>query len=121
VGVSIGASFAGNFIGSEGTGCMPMWRIPRSRPEAPEPDGTADENIKAAVLALSAAVAPGGVGVAVSGVGSVAINEITSEVDSYIDNSTVTAGSVDLTADDTSQIMAFTGAASVAAASAAWA
>ncbi len=81
----------------------------------------ADENIKAAVLALSAAVAPGGVGVAVSGVGSVAINEITSEVDSYIDNSTVTAGSVDLTADDTSQIMAFTGAASVAAASAAWA
>jgi len=83
-----------------------------------------DQSIDALVVAGSAAVSGGGVGVSVSGAGAGAINMITSDVKSFIDYDTafgsrltdIDAGSVNLTAQDTSMITAVTGAASVAAA-----
>ena len=44
---------------------------------------------------------------------------IAADIQAFIENSTVMAGSVSLTADDTSRIMAFAGSGSVAAALAA--
>jgi hypothetical protein len=119
VGVSIGASFAGNFVGSELNYAGAKSYVRNSTITA---DGafvqtaTAAETIRSAVIAASVAIAPGGVGVGVSGTGVLAINMITADIKAYVDNSTITAGSVSVTADDTSQIMAFAGSASVAAA-----
>jgi hypothetical protein len=119
VGVSIGTSYAGNFIGSEYDYAGAIAYVKNSTVEADDAftqTAVSEETIKAAVVAVSAAVAPGGVGVGVSGTGVVAINAIAADIKSTVENSTINAGSVKLTADDTSQIMAFAGSASVAAA-----
>ncbi len=119
VGVSIGASFAANFIGLAGSPAGVQAYVKNSTITATgalTQTATADETIKAAVLAASVAIAAGGVGVGVSGTGVIAINMITSDIKAFIENSIITAGSVNLTADDTSQIMAFAGSATASAA-----
>jgi len=75
---------------------------------------TADETIKSYVFAGSVAIAAGGVGVGVGGSGVVAINTMAADVNAHISESShVTGKSVILTADDTSSIMAFGGAAAI--------
>jgi hypothetical protein len=117
VGVSIGGAFAMNLIGSELQRAGVQAYVKNSIVEAAGPltqTATAAETIKAAVLAGSVAIAAGGVGVGVSGTGVLAINMISADIKAFIENSDIDAGSVTLTADDTSRIMAFAGSASVA-------
>ena len=80
---------------------------------------TAEETIDAQVVAGSVAVAVGLVSGAASGVGSITENFIAPVVEAFIDGSGVTgikAGSVTVTADDTSHINAIAGAAGLSAA-----
>jgi len=76
----------------------------------------AQEIINATVLAGSVAVSAGGVGVAASGSGVSAVNKVATEVQSFSEDcAAIVAGSVALSADDTSLIKADAGAAAVAA------
>ena len=119
VGVSIGGALATNLVGSEAKHASVQAYVRNSTITAAgalTQTATAAETIKAAVLAGSVAIAPGAVGVGVSATGVLAINTINTDIKAFIDtSSTINAGSVNLTADDTSRIVAFTGAASVAA------
>ncbi len=83
-------------------------------------DAVADQDIDATVFAGAVALSGGFVGVSLSGAGASADNRIASFVEARIEGTKdargITAGSVRLFADDTSEIDAFTGAVSVAAA-----
>jgi Ca2+-binding RTX toxin-like protein len=119
VGVSIGGAFATNLIGALGfpTGVQAYVKDSTiTATGALTIEATAEETIRAAVVATSVALAAGGVGVGVAGSGVLANNIITTDIKAFIENSTITAGSVSMTADDTSQIMAFAGSAAVSAA-----
>ena len=105
VGVSIGAAFAGNFIGSVLNYAGAKSYVTDSKITAVgayTQTTTAEQTIRSAVLATSVAFAAGGVGVGVAGTGAVAINMITAEIKATVENSTIKAGSVSVTADDTS-------------------
>ncbi|MCP4992988.1 MAG: hypothetical protein GY934_04255, partial [Gammaproteobacteria bacterium] len=122
VGVSIGAAFARNLVGhtlfDQRTPAQVRAYVDNSILTVNgnlTQTATANETINATVLSGSAAISAGVVGVAVSGSGVVAVNKIATEVQSYIDGSTVDAGSVALSTNDTSQISADAGAAAVAA------
>ena len=81
-------------------------------------DATSDQTIDARVLAGAVAISGGTVGASLSGAGASAKNKIAADVQAYIegDGSTgISASSVTLSADDTSVINAFTGAASLGA------
>lgn len=81
-------------------------------------DAVSDQTIEATVFAGSVAVSGGLVGVAVSGAGASATNRIAMNVEAYIDGSGTTgilAGSIALLAQDTSDIDATVGTASIAA------
>ena len=83
---------------------------------------TASETIEAIVLAASASLAAGIVGVGLSGAGAASENRIFVLVTAYIDgdgegaDGGISAASISLSATDTSMIRAITGAASLAAA-----
>ena len=83
---------------------------------------TASETIEAIVLAASASLAAGIVGVGLSGAGAASENRIFVLVAAYIDgdgegaDGGISAASISLSATDTSMIRAITGAASLAAA-----
>ncbi|TVQ59514.1 MAG: hypothetical protein EA355_00320, partial [Rhodobacteraceae bacterium] len=84
-------------------------------------DARARQEIVAVVLAVSAAVSGGKVGVAVSGAGAGAENRIATTVRAFVDGSgpgrtDITASALRVTAADDSSIDAFTGAAAIAAA-----
>ncbi|MBT7082464.1 MAG: hypothetical protein HN929_13545, partial [Chloroflexi bacterium] len=124
VGVSIGASIARNLIGHNFFDILPapaqvQAYISNSTVTAQgvhSQTATANETISAIVFSGSAAAAAGIAGVAVSGSGVVAVNKISTDVKAYIDNSEIEAGSIALTASDTSQITADGGAAAISAA-----
>ncbi|MGN7612778.1 beta strand repeat-containing protein, partial [Magnetococcales bacterium HHB-1] len=126
VGVSIGVAISKNYLGqdpddSSKTGEISAYTLNSdiNATGALTLDTLADQRISAKVLAASAALAAGGaagVGVAGSGVG--ATNIIETDIQSYINgdkSSGITAGSVSLSVDDQSSIIATAGAASIAA------
>jgi hypothetical protein len=118
VGVAIGAAFAGNTIGYD-----PL--LGNAQVRAYVEDSTitaagdvlltaeAEETITSRVFAGAVAIAAGGVGVGVGGSGVVAINMMATDINAFITSSSVTGNSVVLTADDTSEIMAYGGAAAI--------
>ena len=132
VGVSIGAAYAANMIGYS----LLLGAIPIKTPSQVQAyvegshitaggnvtlEAIANETITARIFAGSVAFAAGSVGVAVGGSGVLAVNMISTDVKALIRKSStssstasnVTAASVSLTADDTSRITAYGGAASV--------
>ena len=125
VGVSIGAATASNFIGYELLlGIIPIKQSTQVRAYVDNAvitaagdirlSAIADETITSRVVSGSVAIAAGGVGVAVGLSGVLAINLLSTDVNAFITNaSDVTADNVSLTADDTSRILAFAGAAAV--------
>ncbi|MBT7080527.1 MAG: hypothetical protein HN929_03510, partial [Chloroflexi bacterium] len=118
VGVSIGGAFATNLIGTADNPAGAQAYVTDSTITATgayTQNATSEQTIRSAVIATSVAIAPGGVGVAVSGSGVLAINLIIADIKAFVEGSTITAGSVDITADDTSRILAFAGSASAAA------
>lgn len=82
-------------------------------------DALSDQTIEATVFAGSVAISGGLVGVAVSGAGASSENRIATLVQAYLqgdkDGKGITAASISLNAEDTSDIDSFTGAVSVAA------
>jgi len=126
VGVSIGVSVAQNLIGYNLFGTrLPMqvraYAINSSITAGDDliQTATANETIRATVLAGSAAISAGAVGVSGSGAGAGVANKVAAEVKSFIENATGTGidagGDIVLTAHDTSTISATAGAASMAA------
>ena len=125
VGVSIGASLARNFIGWD----LILGVVPEEVPAEVqayisgstitaagdlEQRAITDETIEAVVLAGSAAIGAGGVGVGVAGSGVRTTNRIATNVKAFVNESSIiNAGSVSLSADDTSKIKAQAGAASI--------
>ncbi|MEN9773022.1 MAG: hypothetical protein RL322_92, partial [Pseudomonadota bacterium] len=135
VGASIGISVARNLIGQEGFGKVGDASIATVRSLVIDSDITAEgdlnigattrQMIDALVVAGSAAIAAGQTGVAVSGSGVWAENQIGVRVQSGIDTASTTAGArpsriivgdIDIAANDVSLINSFAGAATIAAA-----
>ncbi|MGH3051022.1 MAG: beta strand repeat-containing protein, partial [Gaiellaceae bacterium] len=120
VGVSIGLSIAQNRIGTTDTPAQIRASIRNASVSA---DGalsltaTSSETIGALVLAASAAVAGGEVGIAASGAGVSATNSILVETEATIEGSGaagISATAISLSAHDTSTIQAMAGAATLA-------
>ena len=126
VGASIGAALAFNYIGWTLDGTYLPAEVQAYIQNSVVTAGgtlsltsTANETIESTILSGSAAIAGGQVGVAVSGAGVFAFNKIATLVQSFIDGDGVsggiTAGIIQLGAQDTSKITSIAGAASIAA------
>ena len=133
VGVSIGFSTARNVIGFDIAGRNPVdvqAYVAESQVTATgslTANAVADASIDAIVLAGSVAASGGAVGVSVAGAGVIAINQIATNVASFIDGDTdddlgtgvtgtIIADNVTLGVNDSTSINAIAGAASIAAA-----
>ncbi|MFV2065642.1 MAG: hypothetical protein ACC645_01580, partial [Pirellulales bacterium] len=124
IGASIGASFARNLIGFKANGVRDGAEVQAYIKNSSIADGAAlgidaisDQTIVAEVLAGSAAVAGGTVGVAVSGAGVTAENKMGADVRAYIDGdgTGIAVDRLSIMAVDRSRITAEAGAAAVAA------
>ena len=125
VGVSVGAAVARNLIGFTLAGTRDANEVQAyiqgseiTATGAVTLDAFSNQTINAEVLAGSAAIAAGAVGVGVSGAGVVTRNRIAVDAGAYIDGqrtSKITADSLSLAAIDQSTIDATAGSASVAA------
>lgn len=125
VGASIGAALAANLIGFDEDdnrdGAVVQAYLKEAGVAAADLldiDAAAELTVNALVFAGSVAIAGGTVGVAISGAGASSRNRIGADVRAYIDGdgaSGINVGTLTIDADDSSHIVADTGAASVAA------
>src|SRR5262249_13712424 len=117
-GVSIGASVAHNFIGYDASGTPTPAQVRAYVKDSSvsaagdlAQTATADETINAVIVAASAAIAGGRVGVTGGGPGTAVTNKISTQVEAYIDGdgdgtTGIEANHVSLTAQDQSVIKA---------------
>ncbi|MBU6386317.1 MAG: hypothetical protein KGS49_10310, partial [Planctomycetes bacterium] len=132
VGISIGVAIAENFIGWTNTGTESPAQVKAGMVDSGlnttgtlSISATDDASINAVVFSGSAALSAGIVGVSASGAGTSGINKISTDIQAFIDGDNrsrargsaagVEANSISIQANDTSQIEALAGAASLAA------